>query len=628
MEGGGQLTLGQGKLSGSVNANLVYAGLAKGDFNLGFKDGMPEGGGKVEITQEFLAGVSAGLKIEQGNLTADVTVPAAKIAPPIPGLSVPEGSIQIIMRNGMLSGAITGLRLVYRELGEATLSGQISKDHVEGTGELLINIPAIEPVKGKLGYKSGKLWGEATVSAKQFPASLPVKSGSITAGINEKGDVSFRGEVGVEFASVGRGTLRGAYDKGKLDLGADVTVSVPGLDAVTARIDYKNGELEGEVDVPVASKKLAGITGNLHVAYRNKLWKGETKLGYERDSGKVKGDVTLGLAQTEKGDLAVYGGGAVTARLTDFLAGTLKVDILPEGETKLHGAITVTEPIQLFPEKKADKELFSISRNIPLWAILVAVIRLRAGVRAGIGPGQLRDITVEGEYTVGGEGMPSFQISGELFIPAYAEAYVAFGAGLGLDVVIGSLTGGIEAIGTAGLYGAISVLPVISYRDGNYNINGTATMAAAAKLKLGPAGVGGNRGAVDYRLGEDLAARRMGVGRRPHPCPSGQRELHVRPTGTAQLRIQDLGHRRRAPDPGRHAERRAEGIRGTRGAQEPRRVVGRAQGQGQERRPGAGGGHRQGESTRNPGRSAEAGQEGSAGARRGTAERHGQGGRR
>jgi hypothetical protein len=72
-----------------------------------------------------------------------------------------------------------------------------------------------------------------------------------------------------------------------------------------------------------------------------------------------------------------------------------------------------------------------------------------------------------------------------MFIPAFVEGYVAFGAGLGLDVVLGSLTGGIEAVGTAGIYGAISVVPELNYADGDWGIEGTATMAAGARLKLG-----------------------------------------------------------------------------------------------------------------------------------------------
>ncbi len=485
IEASGEVGIQAGKPSGSVSARLEYPGLGKGNFDFAFKDGVPKSSGEVEITQPHLAGVKAALGVEEGNLTTDVTIPASKIAPPIPGLSVPAGSLQLIMRNSDLSGNITGLTLAYKELGQATLNGGIRKGVAHGEGTFTLTIPALEAISGTVGYsRAGKLYGSAVVKANHFPAALPIKSGSIKAGIDEHANPNFAGKLKLEFAGVGSGEVRGAYDQGKLGLGADVALDIPGLQGFTGRVDYINGELEGDMDIPIASDKLAGLGGTLHVEYRNKLWKGEQTIAYSADNGKLSGSIKLGVMQQEKGNLVVYGGGDVTAQLTSFLAGTLQLNILPEGTTKIAGAITVTEPIQLFPEKRTERELVNIQRNIPLWAILVAVIRFRAGVRAGIGPGQLRDITVEGEYTIGEES-PSFRISGELFIPAFAEGYIAFGAGLGLDVVLGSLTGGLEAVGTAGLYGAISVIPELAYNNGDYTIEGTATMAAGARIKLG-----------------------------------------------------------------------------------------------------------------------------------------------
>jgi Domain of unknown function (DUF4157) len=485
VSGGGEVVLERGELSGSVNANLDYEGFAQGAFNLGFKEGVPEGGGKVDITHPVLAGASATLTVVGGDITAEATVPVDKLVPSLPGVEITAGTLTLASKNGDVSGSLSGLTVKYKSFGEGVLSGSISKGQVSADGSFALQVPAMESVKGTFGFRRGAMFGSLTVSAKDFPKSLPVKSGTIKGAINEAGKASFSGEVGVEFAGVGRGTLRGNYDEnGVLNLGADVALAVPGLQGVTGTINYVNGEFEGSISVPIESEKLAGLKGNLLVEYKNKLWRGESKFLYERDDGKLKGEVTLGLAQKDTGKLAVYGGGTVTAQLTSFLRGTLGVDILEDGTTTIKGAITVTEPIPLFPEKKMDRELFRVSQNIPLWAILVAVIRARGGVRAGIGPGVLRNITVAGEYTVG-EDDPSFSITGELFIPAYVEAYVAIGAGLGLDVVLGSLTGGIELVGTAGIYGAVSVIPVISYENGEYSIDGTATLAAGAKVKLG-----------------------------------------------------------------------------------------------------------------------------------------------
>src|SRR5690606_20262971 len=110
--------------------------------------------------------------------------------------------------------------------------------------------------------------------------------------------------------------------------------------------------------------------------------------------------------------------------------------------------------------------------------------RIRAGVRAGVGPGQIRNSRIEGSWEISAETPPDISISSEFYMPAFVEGVVGFGAGLGLDVLLGSLTGGIEAMATAGVYGAISVVPELSYENGDWMFDGTATLAAGARLKL------------------------------------------------------------------------------------------------------------------------------------------------
>lgn len=477
------VTLADGKLGGSGRAELEYEGLAKGSFDVAFKDGVPSGKGKVELTPEYLRGTTADLEIADGKLQGALTLPAAKLRPPVPGLSITDGTVKLTMQDGKLGGAGENIAFAYKSLGGGVIGFAIASDHLTGEGSLELAIPGLTPVKGTLRYRDGKLAGSATITADKFPKGLPVRSGSIMVAVDERGDISGRGAVLINLFGVGQGDLKLGYEKGVLDLSAAVELTkIPGLESGRIQVGLKEGKLEGEGEIAVAPKQIPGLTGNLLVAYKDDRFSGKAKLGYAKD--KFSGELVLVLVQDEKGKLASSGSGEVTARLTNWLTGKVHVDVLPDATTRIAGQLKADD-FEMFPEKKADRELFNISQNIPLWAILVAVIRLRGGVRAGVGPGRLRGITAEGEFsTVPGE-TPSFSITGELYIPAYAEAYVAFGAGLGLDVVLGSLTGGIEAVGTAGVYGAVSVIPEIAYRNGDYSISGTATLAAAAKLKLG-----------------------------------------------------------------------------------------------------------------------------------------------
>jgi len=475
--------IADGKLTGTGSASLEYTGLAKGDFSVEFKDGTPAGKGRVELTPDYLKGVAAGLEIAEGQLAGEISVPASKLQPPVPGLSISDGTIVLGVKNGALKGSGENIAFAYQGLGAGVLNFSIVKDHAEGSGTLELSIPGLAPVKGSLGYRDGRLSGKATITADKFPKALPVRGGSITVGVGEKGEVSGKGAVDINLFGIGEGSLVLGYDKGILDLGAEVVLrKIPILEEGRVKVGLKEGKLEGEGQIAIAPAQVPGLTGTLLVVYKDDRFSGKTRIGYARD--KFAGEVELFLLQDEKGKMAVSGSGEVTARLTDWLTGKVHVDVAPDATTKIAGQLKADD-VELFPAKKADRELFSVSQNIPLWAILVAVIRLRGGVRGGVGPGMLRGVTAEGEFSTEPGVEPSFSVTGELFIPAYAEAYIAFGAGLGLDVVIGELTGGIEAVGTAGIYGAVSVIPEIAYEGGNFSISGVATLAAGAKLKLG-----------------------------------------------------------------------------------------------------------------------------------------------
>lgn len=487
--GNGRIALTRGKLNGNLNFDLEYEGLGTGQVSMRFtEEGRFAGSGHALVTQPLLAGIRAELGInETGDLTGSVSIPAARLEPPIPGLSIAEGTVTFAYRNQQLSGDIAGVNLAYRELGDATLNGSFSGDHAEGSGEFNLAIPGLSEATGNIGFNDqGQFHGGFRLTANDFPEGLPIESSEIAGSFNESGELGFSGKAVITLASVGQGEFSAAYENGSTRITANVELTdLPGLESANVLITLTDGQLEGEADIAVDSEALPGIGARLHVSYREGLWSAEQQVDFSVDNDRLHGTVSLGVAQEEDGGLNVYGGGDVTANIAPNLEGTLALTINPDGTIDTRGEIRVPEPIELFPEKRLEKELFKHSQNIPLWAILVAVIRIRAGMRAGIGPGQLRNIVVAGEYTIGEEELPSFSVTGELYIPAFAEAYLGIGAGLGLDVVLGSLTGGIEGMATAGIYGAISVIPELAYENGDYMINGTATLAGAANFKLG-----------------------------------------------------------------------------------------------------------------------------------------------
>lgn len=487
--GGGTLSIAAGRFSGTVDATLAYANLGKGEVHFAMSDaGLISGSGSLRVTPPFLDTVTATLALgEDGNLSGAVTVSMTEATSPVPALSLTGGTLNVAYSNGEVSGSLTEFAASYRGLAAVTASASIAAGTFSGRGSLALVVPGLDEASGTVSVRNGRVSGSMTLAASAFPDTLPVRSGRITATLSEAGRIAFSGNLTVELGPVGSGQLTAAYSEtGELSISAVFNLTITGLQGAQVSVAYVNGDLSGEAEVPIDPSLIPGLSGNATVRYQQGLWSGETEIAYSADNGKLSGRIVVTVAQTEAGALQLGGTGEVEAQIAPRLRGTLTATILPEGGVDVSGRIVVSEPLELFPEAKFDKELFKYSQNIPLWAILVAVIRVRAGLRGGIGPGVFRNIAVEGSYTVGSEDAdPSFSISGEMYIPAFIEAYVAFGAGLGLDVVLGSLTGGIEGVATAGLYGAISVVPELSYSDGDWGIDGTATLAAGARLKIG-----------------------------------------------------------------------------------------------------------------------------------------------
>lgn len=488
--GSGVIHLAEGRLSGAGTVRIAYADLGQGTVNFGFdQQGGFTGTGTVTITPPFLDPVTADLAADaQGNITAHAVVPLAGQRSPVPKLTLTGGAMAVDYRNGTPGLTLTDFAADYAgfgrvDLASLTLDGGLKPS---GAGRFAARVPMLATAEGAVSVRAGRVAGRVTIGRDAFPEGLPIRSGTITADLAEDGSLGFAGGVAADFGPAGRADVAAGWGADGFAISGTADLTIPGLNPVHLTAQYRNGALEGSVDVPVDNGLIPGLSGNVTVRFSEGRWSGETALAYSADGGKLRGTVTVTIAQNDRGGIDLGGTGAVTAQLMPGLEGTLTATILPEGGIDVSGEIRVTDPYQLFPEQRLERELFSYSQNIPLWGILVAVIRVRAGVRAGIGPGVFRDIRVTGSYTLGSDAAdPSFAVSGELYMPAFVEGYVAFGAGLGLDVLLGSLTGGIEGVATAGIYGAVSVVPELSYADGAWSIDGTATLAAGARLKLG-----------------------------------------------------------------------------------------------------------------------------------------------
>ena len=177
---------------------------------------------------------------------------------------------------------------------------------------------------------------------------------------------------------------------GRLTLGAGIPRLKSGHLEATLKKEGEayivSGKGDAELDIP-------GIATALTAEYRDGLFKAEVTAGYER--GIAKGTATVGATNMpvdekngtpagEPGErLSVYGQGSVTIRFTPWLQGTAGIKVAPDGQIEVRGRIELPASVEVFPEKKIEKELLSIGVDLPI--VGVAVAGQRIGIFLNIG---------------------------------------------------------------------------------------------------------------------------------------------------------------------------------------------------------------------------------------------------
>ncbi|HEX8146414.1 MAG TPA: DUF4157 domain-containing protein [Pyrinomonadaceae bacterium] len=294
-----------------------------------------------------------------------------------------------------------------------------------------------------------------------------------------------------------------AVSKPPLEGTGTVTVDKSGKATGTAHVVFNSSKIPGlkqtELDVAVTSKdfsfdasvdfELPKVTGNLKYKYENQKHSGKGKANYE--GAKLKGGIEIIMSEAG----LISGTGMLEMELFKGLRGEVEVAVDEKKNIGVKGKLSVPGQVELFPEKKYEKSFFSFEKKFPIWGITIPVIDVNVGIfaeihagagfRAKFGPGVLRDIALTGEFGTDPEAATEFGLGGEFFLPAGAEVVANVGGGIGLGLAVADITGGVEAVGVAGLYSALTVRPNFKYSGGKYTVSGMAEIAGVAQLKFG-----------------------------------------------------------------------------------------------------------------------------------------------
>jgi hypothetical protein len=137
------------------------------------------------------------------------------------------------------------------------------------------------------------------------------------------------------------------------------------------------------------------------------------------------------------------------------LQATAAIKFKPDGDVQVMGKIGLPSVLDIFDEKKVDKNIFKIGIPIPI----VPGVSLNIGggldLSAGIGPGQLQEVEVDVTYDPAKEDETNVHGHAALHIPAHAGLRMNVHAALDVGIPLADVEGGIELGGTMGIEGAL-----------------------------------------------------------------------------------------------------------------------------------------------------------------------------
>ncbi|MDQ3669759.1 MAG: hypothetical protein M3377_05700, partial [Actinomycetota bacterium] len=315
--------------------------------------------------------------------------------------------------------------------------------------------------RGEIGVPPGKVRG--------------LKSANVTLTFEEE-RIEAKGTFEPDIKGVQSGELSMTYVEGTgLQMAGTLKLSneVPGLNSGTIEASVKQkGEEWSLAGAITAEAGIPGITATVTGSYEDGGWQVEGTAGYEK--GFLKGTVTIGATNRPVGEdgrpagegsekLSAYGGGEVTLKLAPWLQGTVGLKIRPDGNMIVSGKVGLPSAFELFPEKKVQKNIFSINIDIPI--VGFTVLGQRVGIfatigggldaEAGIGPGQLRQAELGVTYDPANEAATTVTGAAQLYIPANAGLHLFVRGGIGAGIPIVSATAGLEVGGRLGIVAAL-----------------------------------------------------------------------------------------------------------------------------------------------------------------------------
>jgi hypothetical protein len=434
--------------------------------------------GKLKPSLPIFKNLELDITIEGEDIWLSKTFTKDDFALPGP-IQVTAASLTLAIGSGGLK-AEGDVFLRVERLGTGKLSARVSTSRgFELHGAFDFDSDIFKPATVHVGYADGKFSGSGELGIPEGKVQ-GIKSASIKAAFDDD-RINASGSVKPSIPGIEQGDLSMSYDPanglviaGSLQLRKDI----PGISggSVQATVAKKPGADRYIVQAGgQATPKIPGISTTLAVTYDDGAFDVTGTASYEK--GMLKGSVTVGATNRPVGQdgqpagtpgahadtITLYGGGSVTIKLAPWLQGTAGIKLKPNGEIEVSGQIGLPKSLDIFPEKKLEKNIFTIGIDIPILGVAAAGQRVGIfanisgglDLSAGIGPAQLQQLSLGITYNPAHEEQTHVTGGATLHIPAHAGLRLFVRGSLGAGIPLVSAEAGLEIGGQLGLEGAL-----------------------------------------------------------------------------------------------------------------------------------------------------------------------------
>jgi hypothetical protein len=417
-----------------------------------------------------------------------------KITAPFPGFEITDASLAFLLWPDFIpSGRIA---FAYGPKDNRLVTGMVTASADEKgfrlDGMLMANIPRVDNAAGTVSYSARRWSGQIDIASSQI--KIPgYRSGSFQARLVDN-RLRFGGRVllGVQLAGREQMVRLGLEqrDNGRFFYTGDATLDLPRVQNAKLSVSYDGETLRGRGQGSIAFRGFEGTLRSLDFSLGADGTPVVSGMGMVKLPGNERTEGSIDVALSPQGRFS--GSGMVRYKISDNLTADARVVLGEDEKLRVEGALRLRR-IELFPAATGMRQLFRLPHvRIPIPQASIGGYGVAFTIDAGVdasysfGPGALEDVILSAAVSPLERNSDfNARIMGSLVVPAAAGLTATLRGGLGLDVGVGSATGGVTLTGAATLSAAARVGFAGDYERGRYQIQATPAVMGNVSLQFG-----------------------------------------------------------------------------------------------------------------------------------------------